>query len=87
MLTWMVLPRVLMEHKRKKEREDIIKKCKSSLVIAQRARQAKDEAGEETVRLREPLKTLQIQTEQVHNGEIYSDTGRSYRFQMCVGNL
>jgi sulfur transfer protein SufE len=58
MLTWMVLPRILMEHK-KREREELIKKCKSLLWIAQRARQAKDEAEEE-IEIKEQLKTLQI---------------------------
>ncbi|PNF29357.1 hypothetical protein B7P43_G07815 [Cryptotermes secundus] len=58
-------------------KEDLIKKCKSLLVIAQRAKQAKDDAGKEIIRLKEQLNTLQMQAEQVHNGERYSDTGRN----------
>jgi hypothetical protein len=81
MITRMVLPRIRWST-RGKEREELVKKCKRSSVTAQKARQAKETAKEE-IELREQLDTQQIQTKKIYNGEIYSDTGRCCRFQMC----
>ncbi|XP_069676250.1 GRIP and coiled-coil domain-containing protein 2-like isoform X5 [Periplaneta americana] len=49
-------------------KEELIEKCKSLLVIARRAKQAKDEAGEEVKKLKEQMNVLKAQNEEIKRG-------------------